>query len=304
MKKCNFNIKDCIAKIKAKPSKFIYTALMVLFAAVFLGSATFLIIYYVNSNKQTQQNNELAGIVEQVQQEINNGGSSNIVNPDGSLKVDPDNPLLNDNNILVEVTDPETGEVRDVLREYSTVYLMNPDMVGWVKIPGTKVNYPVMQTPDDPHYSLKKDFYKQYARHGSIYAHEFADVSMPSDNITLYGHNMADGSMFAGLRKYEDPQFYNDHPYIFFDTLTSHQIYKIIAVFYTTDLPEGFPYHDFVDGDEESFMRYVERCKDLSLYEIDDMAYYGNKLLTLSTCDDDVTDSHGRFVVVAMKVSL
>lgn len=307
MKKLNIkvNIKELIAKIKEKPSKFIYSALMVIFAAVFLYSTGFLVVYYINSNKQAKQNDKLANIVEQIQQEMNSGNSgNNIINSDGTLNVDPDNPLINNNNVYMEVTNPETGETLEVLREYSTVYLMNPDMVGWIKIPGTKVNYPVLQNANDGNFYLKRDFYKQSARHGSIFAHEMADFLAPSDNITLYGHNMADDTMFAGLHAYEDPAFYNEHPYILFDTLTSHQIYKIIAVFYTTDLPTSFPYHDFVNGDEYSFDQFIAECKALSMYDTGDTAVYGNKLLTLSTCDNNVADPHGRFVVVAKKVSL
>ena len=159
------NIKELIAKIKAKPSKYIYSALMVIFAAVFLYSTGFLVVYYINSNKQAQQNDKLANIVEQIQQEIDSNDSNNIINSDGTLNVDPENPLINNNNIYVEVTNPQTGETMEVLREYSTVYLMNPDMVAWIKIPGTKVNYPVLQRKDEANYYLKRDFYGQYARH-------------------------------------------------------------------------------------------------------------------------------------------
>lgn len=294
-------IKNLVAKIKQKPSKFIFSALMVVFSAIFLCSTGFLVVYYIQSSKQAKQNDNLAGIVEQVQNEMDN----NIFNPDGTLNIDSENPLVNNNNVYVEVTDPKTGKVKDVLREYSTVYLMNPDLVGWIKIPGTKVNYPVLQNTDEATYYLKRDFYKQSARHGSIFAHEMADFKTPSDNITLYGHNMADGSMFAGLHAYEDPNFYTEHPYILFDTLTTHQIYKIIAVFYTTDLPiTGFAYHTFIDGDEDEFNWFVEDCKALSLYDTGETAVPGNKLLTLSTCDHDIADEHGRFVVVAKKVSL
>ncbi len=301
-----FDIKNFIAKVKQKPSKFIYSTLMILFAIVFLFCTGFLVFYYIGSNKQAKQNDELASIVEQVQKEMGTDSNiNNIINSDGTLNVDPENPLLNNDNVLVEVTNPETGEILDVLREYSTVYLMNPHMVGWIKIPGTKVNYPVLQNMDEESYYLKRDFYRQNARHGSIYADEMADFKAPSDNITLYGHNMADGTMFAGLHAYEDPEFYKEHPYILFDTLTTHQIYKIIAVFYTTDLPiTGFSYHTFVDGDSQEFAGFIEDCKALSLYDTGETAVYGNKLLTLSTCDHDVTDSHGRFVVVAKKVSL
>lgn len=299
----NWNFKEFIAKIKEKPSKFIYSAFIVIFAAIFLCSTGFLVVYYINSNKQAQQNDHLASIVEQAQKEM--GADNTIINPDGSLNIDPENPLLNNKNIYAEVTHPTTGETMAILKEYATVFLMNSDMVGWIKIPGTQVNYPIMQTPNEPEFYLKKDFYKEYARHGSIFAHGSANFQSLSTNITLYGHNMADGAMFAGLHAYEDPVFYEEHPYILFDTLTSHNIYKIIAVFYTTDIPlKGFMYHTYVDGDEEDFEYFISECKERSMYEISDTAVWGDRLLTLSTCDHDVVDAHGRFVVVAKKVSL
>ena len=104
----NWNFKEFIAKIKEKPSKFIYSAFIVIFAAIFLCSTGFLVVYYINSNKQAQQNDHLASIVEQAQKEM--GADNTIINPDGSLNIDPENPLLNNKNIYAEVTHPATGE--------------------------------------------------------------------------------------------------------------------------------------------------------------------------------------------------
>ena len=294
-----------IEKIKRNPRKSICSALMVVFAAVFIYCAVFLIIYYTESHEQTQQNDELANMVEQLQQEVlKESGGVTIVNPDGTLNIDPEeNPLINNSNVYVDITN-DNGEMLTILKEYSTVYKMNNDMVGWIKIPGTKVNYPVLQNMDVQDYYLKRDFYEQDARHGSIYAYEMADFHAPSQNITLFGHNMGDGSMFAGLHAYADEEFYKAHPYILFDTLTSHQIYKIIAVFELDLRKEPFDYHEFTDGDEYDFGQYVSECKRLSMYDTGDTAVFGNELLTLSTCDHDVIDDNIRFVVVAKKVSL
>ena len=295
-----------IQSIKQKPLKAACSALMVIFAGVFIYCAVFLIIYFNDSHEQAQQNNELIDIVEQMKQEVlkENGGVS-IVNPDGSVNEEMvENPLLNGSNVYVDVTS-DNGDIVTVLKEYATIYKMNNDMVGWIQIPGTKVNYPVLQNMDVTNYYLKRDFYKQDARHGSIYAYEWADFNAPSQNITLFGHNMGDGSMFAGLHAYEKEAFFKDHPYILFDTLDSHQIYKVVAVFYTTTDPTtGFDYHEFTDGDEHEFGMFVQQCKALSMYDTGVTPFYGSELLTLSTCDDDVTDDTVRFVVVAMKVSL
>lgn len=295
-----------ITYIKRNPLKVICSTLMVVFAAVFICCAVFLINYFSDSREQAQQNEQLIDMVAQMKEEIiKDSGGVAIVNPDGSLNVDPEeNPLVNGNNIYVEVTN-DNGELRTVLKEYAAIYKMNNDMVGWIQVPGTKVNYPVLQNTDTTNYYLKRDFYKQDARHGAIYAYEGADFRTPSQNITLFGHNMADGSMFAGLHDYEKEDFYKAHPYIIFDTLSSHQIYKVISVFYTTTDPDtGFHYHDFTDGDEQEFGAFVDECKKLSMYDTGDTAYFGNELLTLSTCDNDVTDDTVRFVVVAKKVSL
>ena len=296
------------AYIKRNPLKTVCSALMVVFAAVFICCAVFLIQYYKDSRVQTQQNENLINMVEQAKQEIlKESGVKPIVNADGTLNINPEEvPDVNTSeyNVYVDVTN-ENGEILTILKEYAAIYGLNNDMVGWIQIPGTKVNYPVLQNMDITNYYLKRDFYKQDARHGSIYAYEWADFRAPSQNITLFGHNMGDGSMFAGLHAYEKEEFYKDHPYILFDTLTSHQVYKVISVFYTTTDPTtGFDYHEFTDGDEYEFGMFVDQCKALSMYDTGDTAVFGNELLTLSTCDDDIADDTVRFVVVAKKVSL
>ena len=83
-----------------------------------------------------------------------------------------------------------------MLPGYKELYEMNNDVVGWLKIEGTKLDYPVMQTPEDPNYYLYRDFDGKDSKRGTVYAWSEADINKPSDNITLFGHNMADGSMF------------------------------------------------------------------------------------------------------------
>ena len=112
-----------------------------------------------------------------------------------------------------------------ILPEYQPLYEMNDHRVGWIKIEGTKVNYPVMQTPEQENYYLSRGFDRQFSRFGSIYVRESCDVNRPSDNITIYGHNMTDKSMFGALSQYLDPAFYEEHPIIIFDTDAKQVIY-------------------------------------------------------------------------------
>ena len=176
-------------------------------------------------------------------------------------------------------------------------------MVGWITVPDTKINYPVMQTPTKPDYYLKRNFYKKSSDWGAIYAREVCNVNEPSDNVTLYGHHMKDGSMFTGLDKFKQKSFWETHRTFQFDTLYERHTYEIIGVFKTSaNVGQGFNYHLFVDAaDEGKFNEFVSTVKSLAFYETGVTAQYGDKLLTLSTCE--YTLSNGRFVVVAKRIS-
>ena len=190
-----------------------------------------------------------------------------------------------------------------ILTEYAGLYALNDDMVGWLEIPGTKLQYPVMQTPDEVNYYLYRDFDKEDSDWGAIYAWEKADINKPSDNITMFGHNMKDGSMFATLNNYENQYYWEDNSMILFNTLHEYHTYKIFAVFKTTaTLGKGFSYHKFVDAaDEAAFDDFVSNCKKLSLYDTGITPVYGDKLICLSTCAYHT--ENGRLVVAAVRIT-
>lgn len=281
--------------------KYLYPALIVLFSAIFLFSAVQLVDYFIKSQKQKDQYDELSNLVQQVQGEVTppDGNSGSNENAGGESGGNASNTPI---STYMDVKHPVTGETVTVLREYALIFEMNPDTVGWIKMNGGKINYPVLQTPDRPNYYLDKDFYGKSSKHGAIYANEKANLDTPSDNVTLYGHKMRDGSMFASLHDYKSEKHYKENPYITFDTLTEHHTYQIFAVFRTTAIiGEGFTYHTFVDGNVATFPEFVATCKELSLYDTGVEVEYGDKLLTLSTCDHSV--DYGRFVVVAKRIS-
>ncbi len=206
---------------------------------------------------------------------------------------------------LAETTTPKQEDAPE--REptpadlYGEAAAQNEDMVGWIRIEGTVIDYPVMQTPDRPNYYLRRGFDKKYSYYGVPYAAENCDVNN-SANVVIHGHNMKNGSMFSDLEKYLKRSFYDEHSLIQFDTLERFGTYQIIAVFKAT--PEqilAFNYAGFADGTEEEFDAYIEYCKELSLYEIEDTAAYGDRLITLSTCE--YTTENGRLVIVAKKIA-
>ena len=196
----------------------------------------------------------------------------------------------------------EEQEVLSPLECYAELFSMNNDMAGWIKIEDTPINYPVMYTPDNPNYYLKHNFYKESSSYGVPYVAEHCDPMEPSDNVIVYGHHMNNGSMFAGLMKYENRDFYEQHKTVRFDTLTETAQYEVIAVFKTTVYDDnGFKFYLFSNTKtEDEFMDYVEQCKELSIYDTGVTAEYGDKLLTLSTCE--YSNTNGRLVVVAKKI--
>ncbi len=280
--------------------KRITNILLVVFSIVFLISLVFLVDYFMESQKEQNSYDDLSNLVD------------DYLNPteDTSDPLDQEVVILPDYEedepgkprpAWVSVRHPVTGELVKVLPEYSKVFPLNADMVGWIRIEDTRVNYPVMQTTDPERidYYLDHNFYNKESKYGCIYVDEICDVNEPSDNITIYGHNMRDGSMFAALHGYRSEEFFQAHPVIHFDTLSTRNTYEIMSVFTTTAIyGEGFIYHAFVNaGSKESFVNFVSECKELSLYDTGVNAYYGDKLICLSTCE--YTHDEGRLVVVA-----
>lgn len=189
-----------------------------------------------------------------------------------------------------------------LLLHYRELAGQNSDMMGWLSIEGTGINYPVMHTPDSPDFYLSRNFEKESSNYGVPYLAEDCDPSGNGDNLIIYGHHIKGGRMFGALMDYTKKEFFESHKIIRFDTLEELAEYEIIAVFKTTVYNDtGFPYYLFTSANkEEEFTTYVETCRELSLYDTGETAVYGDRLLTLSTCE--YSAANGRLVVVAKKV--
>ena len=206
-------------------------------------------------------------------------------------------------------TDEQTAasgeDTPSVLDKYISLYELNSDLVGWISIEGTEIDYPVMQTLYDEEYYLHRDFYREDAKPGLPFMDSRCIISAPSTNLIIYGHNMKNGSMFADLLKYEDEAFYKEHRFIRFDTIYEEALYEIVAVFrtrvaYSTE--DTFRFYNFIQADSaQDFYEYYTAIRSLSLYDIDATAYSSDYLLTLATCEYTVED--GRFVVVARRIT-
>ena len=191
-----------------------------------------------------------------------------------------------------------------VLLEYAALYEQNHNLFGWVSIKDTDLNYPVMYTPDDPEYYLRRAFDGSSSLSGT----PFLDARCFSGcgNYILYGHHMNNGTMFTTLLSYVDKEFWRKHPTIQFDTMYEKGGYAVLAAFYAEICPEDaegvFRYYNYTDLREKAvFEDYLRQVKSAALYDTGVEAEHGGQLLTFSTCSYHT--ENGRFVVVAKKIN-
>lgn len=222
--------------------------------------------------------------------------------------------------IIVKLCVIEPSENNSTMKEIEEVYYdeenpqdrgdldslmgINSDIKGWIKLNDTPINYPVLQSADtDSTYYLYRNYKKNSSGFGSIFLDSLCDISKPSKNLILYGHNMRDGSMFGHLLKYDNLDFYKERPVIFFDTLEEQGDWKIISVFKTNTLSEQGKFFNYLKIDfakEDDFLDFVYDVKIRSLIDTPVDIGKNDRLITLSTCSYELKDF--RTVVVARKV--
>lgn len=188
-----------------------------------------------------------------------------------------------------------------ILAQYDALSRQNADMIGWVQIDGTEIDYPVMYTGDD--FYLSHGFDQASAPSGLPFVDKRCAVGPLGTNTIIYAHNMKNGSMFSGLLSYKSSDYYAEHPIIRFDTLYEAQEYEIAAVFESEVYRKSdavFKHYNFLNADsQEAFDEYIAGIKALSFYDTGIHPEYGDALITLMTCSYHTPN--GRFVVVARK---
>lgn len=201
-----------------------------------------------------------------------------------------------------ETTAPtEPKEMLDWMVEY---YQKNPDIAGWIKIEGTKLDEPVMHVYGDNEKYLYKNFEGNFSPEGLVYIKGSCSLDPESTNLVIYGHNMLDGTMFGDLKNYANENYWKEHPIITFCTLYEEREYEIVAAFYDriySNSEDVFKFYDFIDArDEEHFNEAIAYYKEHAEYETGVTAEYGDHLITLVTCSYHT--QYGRFVVVAREI--
>ncbi len=261
-----------------------FVLLLMLFGALFLVSATMILRTLAQAQKEKRAFEELAGIV-----------SAPVESTEDAMQPEEREPE--------ETGDAENAPAPiETPSPYALIKERNPDFFGWIYIEDTGLDYPVMHTPEDEEYYLRRDFAGKKAQGGVPFL--AAACYEGCGNYILYGHNMKNGSMFATLLSYDEREYWEEHPSIRFDTLHTSGEYEILAAFYSEAYPQDmegvFRYYRYTDLNEpEVFAEYIEQAERAALYDTGIDAEYGDEILTLSTCSYHT--ENGRFVVIARK---
>ena len=205
--------------------------------------------------------------------------------------------------VTEESTEPEeTGP--QMLPHMEELYKKNPDVVGWIRIGDTQINYPVMYTPDDEEKYIRTDFEGEIDLTGLPFINKDCSLEPESQNLIVYGHNMKDGSGFKALYEYKYRKFLEENPTIYFSTLYEEREYEVAYIFYDQvykKTSNHFKFYEFIDPEtEEEFQKGMNHFKQLNIMKTGVEPEFGDNLLTLVTCSYH-TD-RGRFIIVARQV--
>ena len=207
--------------------------------------------------------------------------------------------------IIEESSEVEEEEEPQMLPDMAALYAKNPDIIGWITIEDTQIDYPLMFTPDDEEKYIDTNFEGEPDKRGEIFMDKDCDIDPESDNLIFYGHNMETGEMLGELFGYEQEEFWKEHPLIQVKTLYEERTYEIVGAFRDRvyyNYEDCFKFYQFIDYDkqeelDEAIDYYIANTPyDMDVeYEMDD------RFITLVTCAYHEED--GRYVVVARDIT-
>lgn len=198
-----------------------------------------------------------------------------------------------------------TEEPVPYVSPYADYFDAYPDMVAWLYIPDTLVDYPVMWTPGDETYYLYRHYDGTSNQNGSLLLDTDSSLSPLTTNLIIHGHDMRSGAMFGKLTDYADQTYCEQHKEMLLFTADCERKYQVISVFYSQVYKKKdtvFKFYKFFQADtEEEFNDFYDNIKKMSLFDTGVTAQFGDRFITLSTCSSHV--ENGRFVVVAKEIT-
>ncbi len=191
-----------------------------------------------------------------------------------------------------------------ILLKFKKLISYNEDIRGWLKIPGTKIDYPVMQDYHGEDFYLEHDFEGHKDKNGCLYLDGHSSIETPSTNLVIHGHNMeTTHMMFYELPKYKNLDFYQKHPVITFDTLYENSQWKIISFMRVSGTMKDNGTFNYLTGvfyQKEDYLNFLYEIESRSLYHCPVDVNEKDRLLMLSTCSYEFDNC--RTVVVARRL--
>lgn len=156
-----------------------------------------------------------------------------------------------------------------VLQNLKKLREENSDLAGWISIPDTAISYPVMYTPEEKEYYLHRNFEGNYSPSGLPFLDGDSVLSPRCGNLIIYGHNMKNGRVFAGLLSYDTKKFQEKHRTLFFYTPQERQEYEVVAALYLDAFEKEITEicYRIEFSDKQDFEYYFSRIQDLALYD-------------------------------------
>lgn len=267
--------------------------LLILLVTIMVTSILYLIDYY----RKTNDDNEMFKSLGQEEIDKNESEASSF-EEDLKLSNNVENNQIDNSSSNRQNSTTKSKTTSYSCLDLKSLKIKNGDTEGWIKIDGTRINYPVMKNGD---FYLHNNFYKKYSISGTPYLASYCNVNS-SDNLIIYGHHMSNGSMFAGLDIYKTYNGYKNHKYIKFFTLidgkTIENQYEVVGAYKVQPNIEvaNILYGTTKFRNVEEFNKYKNVLKNKSLYDTGANLNYGDKFITLSTCE--YSQKNGRLVVV------
>lgn len=278
---------------------YVFLSLIALFSLVMIGKELY------ESYKSKSEFDDLSNIF--WGEDVPSTESDNLESTDNNEPINPDQNINLDNtpDLLPEEDDDNSGQAPTVnkpvepalKRDLNKLMQINPDCVGWIYTSGTKLNYPVMYTPNSPQKYLRRSFYGNKTVEGVPYIDEYCTLT--GGHVIIYGHNMNNGTMFGSIKKYKKQNYFKQHPTIELETkATGVKNYKVFAVCLVKDDDLIYSVNNFEN--EENFNEFVQTYKQMSYYDTGVNPVYGKQIITLSTCDSSADTN--RIVVLATEI--
>ena len=244
--------------------------LLVLCTAVISISGTYLMTYFMRSEENKQEYEDISQI--------------------GFPETEADHEEENDQQDVKQSEDDF---------DYQSLVVINSDCVGWIQIPGTDINYPVVQAADNEFY-LTHNFNRETAACGAIFMDYRNDVDAKAEHLILYGHQMKDNSMFKQLNGYKEEMFYKEHPNISLYLHKQKYEYEITAV-YVTNVANGGSYYNYLHWNtrKEQLNYLQQKMAGYQLYDTGKKVMETDELLSLSTCE--YSSDNGRLIIQARR---